>query len=174
MILFAVSFIPVLVLPKAARRSAAGESPLSVLRQSLLLTLGIIAGGLAVFFLAPGLIVRMTYGAAFADSALYIFYYGAAMGFLGITNVLVTYKIALHRYGFVWPLAAMAVCEPLAIQFLHATLWMVIGVLFTVNALAFGLCLLCAGGIAARAARGRRAVPKNQAVRAASSRTRGE
>jgi len=63
------------------------------------------------------------------------------MSVLGMTNLVVTYGIGLHRFTFVWPLLAMALCEPLAIALLHRTLDQVIDVLLVVNLSALALCL---------------------------------
>jgi hypothetical protein len=142
MLLFVVGFVPAIMLPKAAQRAAAGEPSRGVLLQGLALTAAMSAGGLAVFLVAPQLVIRVTYGAAFVSAATYLFRYGAAMSLLGITNVVVTYKIGLHRYNFVWPLIAMAICEPLAIQLFHSSLTSTINVLLVVNAIALTLCLL--------------------------------
>ena len=142
MLFFVVGFVPALVLPKAAQRAAAGEPARAVLFQGLALTVALAASGLAVFLAAPQFVVRVTYGAAFVGAASYLFKYGLAMSLLGITNVVVTYKIGLHRYNFVWPLVCTAVSEPIAIQYFHTSLWSVINVLLAVNAVALTLCFL--------------------------------
>jgi hypothetical protein len=101
-----------------------------------------IAGaGLALFYAIPQTVVSVTYGSAFVSAAPYVFRYGAAMSVLGMTNLVVTYGIGLHRFTFVWPLLAMALCEPLAIALLHRTLDQVIDVLLVVNLSALALCL---------------------------------
>lgn len=142
MLFFVVSFIPTLVLPKAAQRAAHGRAPGAVLSQGLLLTLAFAAFGLAVFYFVPTVVVRVTYGAAFLPAAKYIFTYGVAMSLLAAANVIVSYKIGLHRYNFVLPLVVMAILEPAAINFFHASLGQVIFVLLAGNACAFALCLI--------------------------------
>jgi O-antigen/teichoic acid export membrane protein len=142
MLYFVVGFIPTLVLPKATHRAAHGSAPGAVLLQGLLMTFAFAAAGLALFFTVPGTIVKITYGAAFLPAAQYIFVYGVAMSLLAATNVIVTYKIGLHRYNFVLPVVAVAILEPVGIHLFHATLWQVIQVLLAGNALAFGLTLL--------------------------------
>jgi len=142
LLLFIACFVPAIVLPKAAQRAAAREPSRGVLLQGLALTAALSVAGLVVFLKVPQLVIRVTYGAAFVNAAPYLFRYGAAMSLLGITNVVVTYKIGLHRYNFVWPLIAMAICEPLAIHFFHSSLTSIINVLLVVNAVALTLCLL--------------------------------
>ena len=142
MLLFIVGFIPMLVLPKATHRASHGRAPGTVLLKGLLMTFAFALCGLAVFYVAPQLVVKVTYGAAFLPAARYIFAYGVAMTLLAATNVVVSYKIGLHRYNFVVPLIALAILEPLGIHLFHASLWEVIDVLIAGNALAFGLCMI--------------------------------
>jgi len=141
MLFFLVGFVPMLVLPKAARRATAGLEPTRVLCEGLALTGALAALALASFELFSPLLVRITYGAAFLPAAKYVFAYGIAMALLAATNVVVNYKIGLHRYGFVVPLAIMAVVEPAAMQLFHATLWSIIDVLIVGNAVALAGCL---------------------------------
>ncbi len=139
---FVVGFVPLLVLPKAAQH-AAGEKPARIiLLQGVALTMALAGAGLCVFYLIPQTVVQVTYGAAFVGAAPYIFKYGLAMSLLGTTNVVVTYRIGLHRFAFVWPLLGVAALEPLAIAFFHWTLTSVIDVLLAVNVAALGLCLV--------------------------------
>jgi O-antigen/teichoic acid export membrane protein len=139
---FVVGFVPLMILPKAAQHAAAGKPAKGILVQGVALTAGLAGLGLAVFYLVPETIIRMSYGAAFVSAAPFLFEYGIAMSLLGITNVVVTYKIGLHRYGFVGPLLAVAILEPLAIVLFHRTLGGVILILLAVNAAALAFCLL--------------------------------
>jgi O-antigen/teichoic acid export membrane protein len=139
---FIVGFVPLLILPKAAQLGAAGKPTRVILLQGVALTMALAGVGLALFYIIPQTVVRVTYGAAFVGAAPYIFKYGLAMSLLGTTNVVVTYKIGLHRFAFVWPLLAMAVAEPIAIVFFHRTLTSVIDVLLIVNFVALTLCLV--------------------------------
>jgi O-antigen/teichoic acid export membrane protein len=141
MLFFFVAFVPTLVLPKAARRAAEGLGSGRVLLQGLLLTGALAAAALFCFLEFAPLLVRVTYGAAFLPAAQYVFAYGIAMALLAATNVVVNYKIGLHRYGFVVPLTFIAVAEPVALHAFHASLWSVIDVLIVGNAVALCGCL---------------------------------
>jgi len=142
MLLFVGGFVPTLVLPKATAQAAKGESAASVLRQGIGVALLFGVAGLAFFFLLPGLVVRITYGAAYIAAAKYIFAYGVAMSLLGLTNVIVMYKIGLHKFDFVLPLIAAVVAEAGGIYLFHTTLWTVIAVVGAVNAAALLVCCL--------------------------------
>ena len=139
---FVAGFVPLLILPKAAERAALGKPTRPILVQGIALTVALAGIGLAVFWFAPQAVIRVTYGSAFVGASRYLFEYGVAMSLLGMTGVVVTYRIALHRFAFVWPLVAMAISEPLAIALFHGTLSSVINVLLFVNIAALVLCLI--------------------------------
>jgi hypothetical protein len=75
-------------------------------------------------------------GGSFAPAAPYVFSYGLAMVLLAGINVIVMYKIGIHRFDFVLPLGLCAVGEVVGISVHHASLGDVIGVLITGNTLA--------------------------------------
>jgi hypothetical protein len=97
--------------------------------------------GLVVYGAAPGLIVTLLAGAAFAPAAPYVFSYGIAMVLLAALNVVVTFKIGLHRFDFILPLAVVAAGEIVGISVHHATLGDVISVLIAGNAVALASSL---------------------------------
>jgi len=142
MLYFVGGFVPMLVLPKAAARAATGESPVPVLLLGVALTVAFAGLGLALFFIEPRLIVRLTYGSAFLPAAKYIFVYGLAMSLLALTNLVVTYKIALHRHDFVWPLLTSVALQAVGIALFHRTLWMVVDVMLFVGVFSLALSAL--------------------------------
>jgi O-antigen/teichoic acid export membrane protein len=142
MLFFLVGFIPTVVLPKATTRTAQRLPVKPVLLQGLAATLALSSCALLVFYFYPGLVVGITYGAKFMPAAQYIFVYGLAMTFLAGTGVVTTYKIGMHRFGFVIPLAAIAIGEVLGIHMLHRTLWDVIEILIAGHTLSLILCCL--------------------------------
>ncbi len=60
--------------------------------------------GLGIFAVAPALVVRTLAGGAYLAAAPNLLEYGVAMTFLAATNVVISYKIAAHRFAFVAPL----------------------------------------------------------------------
>lgn len=140
MLFFAGGFIPMILLPKAAGRAARGESATLVLRQSLGAACALGFLGLALFFAAPGLVVRVTYGAAFLPAAKYIFAYGVAMTLLALANLVVTYKIGLHRFDFILPLWVVVGLEASAIYLFHASLTGLVAVMIGIGTVALAVC----------------------------------
>ena len=140
-LLFFVWFVPIIVLPKASRLALAGRSPLPVFVQALSVTAAISVAGLLAYGFFPGAIVTTLAGASFASAAPYVFPYGIAMVLLAALNVVVMYKIGIHRFDFVVPLAVVAAGEVAAISLHHRTLASVIAVLIVGNAVALAASL---------------------------------
>jgi len=128
-VLAAVSFIPVLVMPKANARLAEGKSPLPLLGAALGISAVIVAVALAAAAVAPRFLVMLIGGHGFGDAAPLVLPYVVAAGALSLANVTASYKMGLHRYDFVAPALALAVAEILVIVFWHPTLLAVVTVL---------------------------------------------
>jgi O-antigen/teichoic acid export membrane protein len=139
-LLFFVSFVPLIVLPKATRLALSGKSAGPVLLQALCVSTAMSLPGLAFYFVEPRLVVTLLAGTAFAAAAPYVFAYGFAMVELAILSVLVNYKIGIHRFDFILPLGLCAIGEVVGISISHRTLDDVIHVLIAGNFLAVIFC----------------------------------
>jgi O-antigen/teichoic acid export membrane protein len=133
---FLVGFVPTIVLPKASRIALSGQSPAGVFLQALVVIVALSGTGLAAYYFFPLLVITTLAGASFAPAAPYVFSYGLAMVLLAGINVIVIYKIGIHRFDFVPPLALCAVGEVVGISLHHGSLGDVIGVLIGGNTLA--------------------------------------
>lgn len=140
MLFFLVGFIPTVVLPKATAGAARRISVKPIVLQALCATIMLSGAALLAFYFFPKVIIGITYGSKFMGAAPYIFSYGLAMTFLAGTGVVTTYKIGMHRFGFVVPLAIIALGEVLAIHLLHGTLWNIVMILLAGHTLAFAVC----------------------------------
>jgi hypothetical protein len=136
-LLFLVGFVPTVVLPKATRQALSGVSPINVFLQAIAISVAMSSAGLVVYYFFPALVVTTLAGASFAPAAPYVFSYGFAMVLLAGLNVVVVYKMGIHRFDFLAPLAVCAVGEVVGMSLFHQTLSQVIGVLIVGNALAF-------------------------------------
>jgi len=138
---FFVAFVPTVLLPKATRIALGGRSAFPIFTQAMGVVVAISALGLIVYGVRPGLIVTTLAGAAFAPAAPYVLSYGIAMVVLAALTVVVTFKIGLHRFDFVVPLACVALGEIVGIWVHHATLGEVISVLVVGNCIALAASL---------------------------------
>jgi len=141
-LLFFVAFVPTIALPKATRIALSGKSAMPVFLQAMGLVVAISTAGLFVYALFPGFIVTALAGAAFAPAAPYVFSYGVATVFLAALNVVVTYKIGIHRFDFLVPLGVVTIAEIAGVSLHHRTLSDVIAVLLAGNAAALAITLL--------------------------------
>jgi O-antigen/teichoic acid export membrane protein len=132
-IFFFVAFVPTVLLPKATRLSLGGRSAMPIFMQAMGAVVAISIGGLVVYGAAPGLIVTLLAGQSFAPAAPYVFSYGVAMVMLAALNVVVTFKIGLHRFDFIVPLTVVAIGEIVGISLHHQRLGDVITVLIVGN-----------------------------------------
>jgi len=136
MLLFAAGFIPTLLVPKVAAALAAGRPGHHYLLDALAVTFLACFAGLTAFAIAPALIVRTLAGAAYLAAAPNLLEYGIAMTFLAATNVLISYKIAAHRFAFVAPLAVVVLLEVGTIWLWHRDIHQILTILIISNAAA--------------------------------------
>ncbi len=135
-LLFLVGFLPTVVLPKATRLALSGKSSSLVFLQALGLSVAMSSAGLVVYYFFPALVVTTLAGASFAPAAPYVFTYGFAMVLLAGLNVVVVYKIGIHRFDFLVPLAVCAIGEVAGMSLYHRSLSDVIAVLVIGNLVA--------------------------------------
>ena len=136
MLFWLVGFVPAVVLPRAASSAARGERATPVLLQALGAIAVLAGGGLAFYALFPRFVVTTLAGNDFAPAASFVFSYGIATTLLATLNTVVLFKIAVHRFDFIVPLALAAAGELIAIVVHHDTPQQVIAVLIVGNALA--------------------------------------
>ncbi len=140
-IFFLVAFVPAVLLPKAVAREVSGTNPLPLLLQALAVTALMSIAVLIVFGFFPGDVVLALAGRAFAGAAPFVLPYGISMCLLGIVTLLVNYRIGVHRFGFLYSLGAVLVCEVMGIVLFHRTLWDVVHIVLTGNAAAVAACV---------------------------------
>jgi len=141
-VLAAVAFVPVIVLPKATARVAAGRSPVPLLLAALGIALSIVAVAALFGGVAPGSIVTAIAGGAFRDAAPLVELYVCASGALALASVVVAYRIGLHQYSFVGPAMVVAAAELVTLLSWHPTLHAVLTVLVVGHTSIFAVSLL--------------------------------
>ncbi len=144
-VLFLVSFLPAILLPKAVALVQRGQSPVHLLGQAAVGTVLMAGGTLALFGLIPKTIVHIVAGGEFVAAAPYVFQYDLAMGLMAVLMLIVNYRIALHRFGFLYPLGIVLAAEISAIALYHESLWNVVHVVLAGNAV---MCIASSVGIA--------------------------
>ena len=141
MLLFAVSFIPTIVLPKATAKAIAGESPRRLLVQAGALATAMCVIGLLSFGFFGGDLLKLTLGRDFGEAMPYVLPCALIMSILGIIGIASTYKIGLHRFNFVLPICLVAVIEIVAIYRWHGSVFEVLAILLAGHGLALSFTL---------------------------------
>jgi len=114
-----IAFVPVVLLPQAALRSARRERTRWLLVQALAVAAAIAGAAVAFFALfAQPVIVALT-SPAFRGAAPFLVPYVYAAGMLALANVVATYNIARGRMAFVVPIALVALGEVASIVVRH-------------------------------------------------------
>jgi O-antigen/teichoic acid export membrane protein len=130
-----ISFLPTILLPKATARFASGQSASRLFLQAIGAAAAFSALALAFYALFPGFVIRMFAGAAFAAAAPLVLPLSAATAMLAMANVVISYKIGLHRFDFVPPLLLILAGEVIAISRFHGTALEIIRTLLIGHAL---------------------------------------
>ncbi len=136
MLFWLVAFVPAVVLPRAAALAGKGGRAFSVLGPALGAIALMAGAGLLVYAFFPGPIVTALAGSAFASAAPLVFPYGVAATLLAGLNTIVFFKVGLHRFDFLVPVACVLLGELVAIVLRHATPQQVIEILIVGNSLA--------------------------------------
>ncbi|MDE2572910.1 MAG: hypothetical protein KGM44_10380, partial [bacterium] len=136
-ILFAMGFLPGVVIPKASALHARGEHAGGVLARALALTGAASLAALLVVAVVPTLIVRIVAGSQYLPAAHYVLPYALAMVFLAGTSALTSYRTSLHRFQYVVPLLGVVLAEIVAMVLWHPSVGAFLTILIAANAAAF-------------------------------------
>lgn len=129
MLLYAVGFVPTVLLPQAADRHARGAQTREVLAGSLTTLAAVAFCGLLIFYFFGLNVLHALVGHAFDAAAPLLVRYGLAMVLLALTNALTFYGIATHRLAFTVPLFLCTLGTLLAIVAVHPTLSTVVEIM---------------------------------------------
>ena len=116
-----IAFLPTVLLPNVAVRSAHGRSSAHVLAAAVAIAASVIGLLTIVCAVAPNTVIRLLAGVNFVPGAHLILPYALAAGALSLASLLSTYAIARHRFGFVPYLLAVVACEITAVGLRHGS-----------------------------------------------------
>jgi O-antigen/teichoic acid export membrane protein len=147
-VLYAVGFIPMVLLPQATDRHVRGERTRGALVSAggLFLAMAIVGiGGVALF---GRQMLHALVGGSFDGAVVLLVPYSIAMVLLALSNLLANYGIATHRIAFAFPLIAGTAGTLLTLVVVHRSLAQVVAVLdvgMAVTCLAVAVTLLWQG-----------------------------
>lgn len=121
-LLYGVAAFSTVLLPVASEAHSTGSGRG---RKALWMTIGITSlaalACITLFALAPTLIIRMLFGAAYLDIAPQLGLFALAMYFVALSTIFVNYFLATHRRAFIWSFLLAVVAEMTAIAKYHAS-----------------------------------------------------
>src|SRR5665213_2450398 len=159
-----IVFIPTVLLPQTADRSARGERTRWLFVQALALTVAICLCAVALYVLVPGWVITTITGRAFLAGAPFLAPYVVAIAALATTNVIATYNIARGRFRFVAPLVLVVLGEIAAVVIRHRSAADLLQTIAVGHALALLACASSLGGPPAAPAQGRCASKQRERV----------
>jgi O-antigen/teichoic acid export membrane protein len=99
------------LLPEATRKAGHGEDPRPVLLRALLVVAAVAVPMLAVYLVAPSLVLRLAFGDETVLAAGALFVLGVAMTLLAAAYLCVQYMLALREVRFLFALGVAAAAE---------------------------------------------------------------
>lgn len=136
--LFVGTFLPAVVLPKAAMRAARGHRATGVLARAAAITGLMFSVGLCIYVVAPRFVLHVLVGSSYDRGVPYVLAYACAMAALAFTNLLVTYRISTHDFRFVVPLLGVTIGEVAGIYVWHGSIAAIVRSLVIGNVIAMG------------------------------------
>jgi O-antigen/teichoic acid export membrane protein len=134
------------LVPEAARRVKTGEDARAILLRCLALIVGAGIPMVAIYLAAGEPLLEAVFGEDLTLASDALPWLGVAMVLLACTYLAVQYLLALHRYRFIWILAAGVLAEVLALAAVGNDLTGVAMALLAVQAVCAGVVLFLALG----------------------------
>ena len=110
-ILYLPAAIITVLLPRVAARAADQLKTTDILRRSIVVTLTFCAISTVVYAAGGTAIVRVAFGADYADAAGLLWLFGIAMSGFALLNVLLVYHLGHDRSAFAWLLVSGAAAQ---------------------------------------------------------------
>jgi O-antigen/teichoic acid export membrane protein len=105
---FAIVFV---LLPKVSARAAADRDALDVLGRSVLVTVAFCLAGIALYAVAPKLLLDIAFGSSYEGAAPYLWLFAVAMSGYAVLNVLLAYHLGRGDGRFSWMLLVGAIVQ---------------------------------------------------------------
>jgi len=123
---FSSSPIIHVMFPLVAKKYAAGEPYLKFFYLSILLIMGISAVVILFYFLFPGFVVGLLYGAEYIEGASMLWWFGLFMSILCVATLFTQYYLSIEKTRVIWFFVAAAILQGVLIWFIHPNILTVI------------------------------------------------
>lgn len=144
-IFFGASPITGVMFPIISQRHSKGQSYGKILLISFMMTLGIAGGVLTIYYLVPGLMIRILFGSKFLDAAGNLFWFGLFMSVFTVSNLITSFYLSIEKTKIVFIPIIFALVQIIGILFFHDSILTVIKVSTLAATLLFVSLLLYLG-----------------------------
>lgn len=134
---FGSGFLVSVLFPKVSQLKAEGKNVTTVLRNCLIYTSIMVFLGCLVFFTAPSFIVNTLYGAEYLSISSLIGLLGLSMGFFSLSQVLISYNLAIEKFKFLYIISILLFLEFFAIYFISTSINEIVKIMLVINTLMF-------------------------------------
>jgi O-antigen/teichoic acid export membrane protein len=132
-ILYFPSAMAIVLFPKTAELQTLSKKSVKVLAKALIIVFALCVLINIIYFLAPDLLVKVMFGETFLESTPYIGYYGIAMTFYSLLNLVVLFLLSLNSYSLISVLSLTSLAELILLYYIHNNLFEVIYILISVS-----------------------------------------
>ena len=139
---FGSSFLIAPLFPKIVESKAKGKNTSNLLTKSLIYISVIIFAGCAMYFIAPTFIVNLLYGSQYLAAVPLIGMFGLALGIFSLLQILMTYNLAIEKYGFIYIFLAGIIAEVAGIYMFHSNLGEIVKIILITNLAVLVSCII--------------------------------
>ncbi|MEK6800831.1 MAG: oligosaccharide flippase family protein [Nanoarchaeota archaeon] len=139
---FGSGFLVSALFPKVVSLRAQGKKTNKLLVKSLIYTSFLALIGIAIYFASPRLIVLFVYGKEYMAITSLIGMFGLGLGLFSVSQIFITYNLAIERYGFIYIIFIGFILQVLGMLMFHQNLLEIIKVSLLAEAfILFGLVI---------------------------------
>jgi O-antigen/teichoic acid export membrane protein len=133
-ILFLPAAVAIIMFPKTSYLKAKGGRTLIEFKKNLMMTVGLSGFVAILYILFPGFIISVFYGQKYLPAASVLRYFGVAMVFYAVINILLYYFVSIRKTAVFFAAMITALClEIMAMSFFAKTLQQIVLVHFLVG-----------------------------------------
>ena len=141
-VIFIPGAIGLVMFPKVAEYHKKNVNSIDILKKSLFITL-ILCGGVTIcYFLFPNFLIRIMFGKIYENSAYLIKFFGVAMTFFALNNILILYNLSIEKFKFIFPTIFFTILQIVLIYLFHGSLIQVILILLFNSLVLFAVNLI--------------------------------
>jgi len=123
MIFFGTLPIAKALFPVSSEAFAKKENTIKYFYKSILIITILCFIALMAFLILPKLIISILFGSQYVDVAPYLFYIGASLTFISLTNLIIFYGLSIEKFKRFYMLYIFVIIEIIAFSMFHNTLF---------------------------------------------------